>query len=173
MLGIDEELTHKGFRHIEETLDEEGRTVLPGIRKVRGRGEKRYPRLDRSPRSLAEAVEFGDLEAVRRLLAAGVSPDANDRHGRSLLWAAAAGGHLDIAMALLASGADPKIVEGRCFEASHLLSAALQLGRPDLVPALVASGPAFHGASMTRCSWPFTPTRPTGQRGCRSRPWRR
>ncbi len=146
MLGIDEELTHKGFRHIEETLDEEGRKALPGIRKVRGRGEKRYPRLDRPPRSLAEAVEFGDLEAVRRLLAAGVSPDAKDRHGRSLLWAAAAGGHLDIAMALLASGADPKIVEGRCLEASHLLSAAVRLGRPDLVPPLVASGPAFRGA---------------------------
>ncbi len=146
LLGIDEELTYTGFRHIEETLDEEGRKELRGIRKVRGRGKKRYPRLDRPPRSLAEAVEVGDLEAVRGLLAAGASPDAKNQHRQPVLWVAAAGGHLDIAMALLASGARPQIVEGRSVEASHLLSAAVRLGRPELVPALVASGLAFRGA---------------------------
>ncbi len=49
----------------------------------------------------------GNVEVVRLLLAAGVTPSANDGNGESAVVAAAGCGHKDVAEALLEAGADP------------------------------------------------------------------
>ncbi|MFE0425471.1 ankyrin repeat domain-containing protein, partial [Streptomyces sp. NPDC058953] len=64
----------------------------------------------RSPRDreLITAVYGGDREAVARLLAAGVSPEAGDDDGQTALYLAAVlGGDAETVRLLLAAGADP------------------------------------------------------------------
>lgn len=165
LLGIDDRLSHLGLGYLEEQLIDEGRARLPGVKKVRGRGKRRLPRPDRPPRSLAEAVEFADLGAIRRFLDAGADPNAAGRRGETVLSAAAADRQLDIGLALLAAGARLSGTEGR--DAAMLLFlAAVQQGRPDAVSAIAASGMASSAAldgalllAVTRTST-ARPTRP-------------
>ena len=135
LLGIDEELACLGFRHIEERLDEEGRDALPGVRKVRGKGTRRLLEGVATPRTLAQAVSAGDTDSVRRFLAEGSDPNGPGRDTRSVLDIAIGDGHFEIALALLASGAQPS-------SASVLLMRAVSLGRSDILPALIASSAA-------------------------------
>ena len=135
LLGIDEDRVRLGFKYVEERLDYEGRRALPGVRKVRGKGTRRPPRNAGPPRSLAGAVAAGDVEAARRFLAGGDDPNATGEGGDSLLTIAAAGGHFETALALLAAGGRPS-----SGDAVVLLMRAVSFGRPDVVPALVAAG---------------------------------
>jgi len=56
--------------------------------------------------ALIEAAGRGDVEAVRRLLAAGAGVTARDRDGRSALLAATYGNHPAVARLLIDAGAD-------------------------------------------------------------------
>lgn len=59
---------------------------------------------------LSRAVGYRDLPEVRRILATGVHPDsAPYKKGGSVLAAAASTGQREVAMALLAAGADPNL----------------------------------------------------------------
>jgi len=60
---------------------------------------------------LAAAARWGDLERVVELVRSGLSVDARDRFGRTLLMLAAAKGQADVASFLLDSGADVDAVE--------------------------------------------------------------
>ncbi len=134
LLGIDEERAHLGFRHIEERLDWEGRQAVPGIRKIRGKGTSRPLKTIEPPRSLTEAVEAGDLEAVRRYLAEGADPNAVATNEWSLPTRAAWRGDFEVALLLLEAGARLSSVD-----ADALLRTAVTFGRPDIVPSLIAS----------------------------------
>lgn len=57
-------------------------------------------------RNLITAASVGDIELVRRLLAAGASPRATDERGRTALLAAVYQRHGDVAAALIHAGAD-------------------------------------------------------------------
>ncbi|THF69220.1 ankyrin repeat domain-containing protein [Deinococcus sp. Arct2-2] len=56
---------------------------------------------------LLRAVQRGDVQAVKRFLAAGVSADAQDARGRTALTVAALGDHVAVAALLVAAGANP------------------------------------------------------------------
>ena len=56
---------------------------------------------------LVEAVEAGDVESVRELLAAGAFVDSRDLAGHSVLVIAGVNGHREIFEMLLDAGADP------------------------------------------------------------------
>ena len=58
----------------------------------------------RTPLQLA--CEAGDLDAAKRLVAAGADVDKDDREGRSPLWLAFESGHVDVARWLIETGAD-------------------------------------------------------------------
>ncbi len=93
LMGIDEERASTGFKYVQESTH--------AFRLVYGKGH--------SPdtAALVRAVEAGETETVRGLLAKNVSPNVLNRFGESLLVVALRGKTKEIAMALLDSGADP------------------------------------------------------------------
>lgn len=87
---------------------------------------------------LIQAVRQRDLLGVRRLLAAGASPDERRRPGGlSALMVAARRGRADIARLLLSAGAAPDLTTG--LQETALMMASEQ-GHLDVVRALVEAG---------------------------------
>jgi ankyrin repeat protein len=156
LLGIDADLAHMGFRQLEKRLDSEGLKGLRGVGKVRGTGRRRKLQSVAKARSIAEAVEAGDVEAVKLFLAEGADPHSLGSHGRSLLWLAAIGGHFAVALALLAANVRPEDIE-----ADYLLAGAVRLGRPEVVPALVAAGVPINDQALIVAVMPESSDRPT------------
>ncbi len=69
--------------------------------------------------SLVEAAQEGALQRVRQLLDDGADVNAVDADGCSALQLAAAEGHREIAVLLLANGADPTILDNDKFTLLH------------------------------------------------------
>ena len=82
------------------------------------------------------AARHGDVEAGRRLVAAGADIDDRAPTGASALVVAAHSGHLDFARFTLRTGADPNDA-GAGYTALH---AAILRGDPELATALLAAG---------------------------------
>ena len=82
------------------------------------------------------AARHGDVEAGRRLVAAGADVDDGAPTGASALVVAAHGGHLDFARFALGTGADPND-SGAGYTALH---AAILRGDLELATALLAAG---------------------------------
>lgn len=79
---------------------------------------------------LIAAVQDGDTDRVRHLLAEGADPNAlGAERGRPALFLAAQGGITEIAQALLAAGADP---ERRDFDGIKAFIAACGAGHDDM-----------------------------------------
>jgi ankyrin repeat protein len=93
VMGMDAERAGTGFKYVQESSH--------SFQVVHGRGH--------SPNdaALTDAVQRGDLAAVRELLKKGASPNASDRFGKSLLVSALMSRKEEIASALLDAGADP------------------------------------------------------------------
>ena len=82
------------------------------------------------------AARHGDVEAGRRLVAAGADVDDRAPTGASALVVAAHSGHLDFVRFALATGTDPNDI-GAGYTALH---AAILRGDPELATALLAAG---------------------------------
>ncbi|GAB2455017.1 hypothetical protein GCM10027187_24060 [Streptosporangium sandarakinum] len=88
---------------------------------------------------LLDAVTGNDAEKVERLLRDGAAPDPDGPGETTALYRAATGGHVAIARALLAAGADPNRIGGGEDEGLPLCGAAAW-GRTETVEALLAAG---------------------------------
>ena len=87
---------------------------------------------------LIEAARQGDLAEAHRLLARGADAGARaGRDGRSALAHAIIRGDVGCVQLLLESGADPEALDDSGWSALHI---AAQLGRADLVTALIEAG---------------------------------
>jgi ankyrin repeat protein len=88
---------------------------------------------------LLQAATRGDLVAVDALLVRGTNPDARaaDKHQRTALILAAAGGHRETAAALLASGAAP---ENKDASGLTALNWAAMRGRNQVAALLLENG---------------------------------
>lgn len=62
---------------------------------------------------LYEAAEAGDVAAVRRALADGAAVDGRGPGGRTPLFVAVTGDHVEVARELVAAGADPDALDDR------------------------------------------------------------
>ena len=85
--------------------------------------------------ALIGAVDEGDLQAVRELLAAGADPNATV-HGYTALYIAASEEHLAIVQELLAAGADPNAM----YNGYTAIYTAAQRGNLAIVRKLLAAG---------------------------------
>ena len=86
---------------------------------------------------LVEAVQSGNLERVRELIASGGDVNTRDEHGNTLLKIATVMGHINVVNALLAAGADPNAGgPGR----KDPLSMAVMYGDEQIVDALLRAG---------------------------------
>lgn len=85
---------------------------------------------------LLEASIDGDLDGMKRLLAAGANPNGADREHLPLLRAAM-NGHATCVAALLAAGADPNVENNMGSTALHF---AASMDRSEVVAALLAAG---------------------------------
>ena len=104
------------------------------------------PQQPRSPEeALHAAVQVGNLEQVKRLLAAGADVNARDPLGRTPLFVASCSGNTEIASLLLEHGA--VIDAARPDTPSSPLECAVLTDHPDIVKLLLASGADVH----TRC----------------------
>ena len=93
----------------------------------------------------------GDVAALDKFFAAGMSPNTrDDETGDRPLIAASSGGQLEIAQLLLAKGANPDIAKPDGW--SPLLAAA-QSGHTEMIKSLVAKGADVNAANAR---W-FTP----------------
>lgn len=84
-----------------------------------------------SQRSLLDAAHQGDVSLVNKLLEEGVSIDAEDHTGRSVIQLAALGGHQDVVAILIANGASLE---------SPVLHLAAQGGDVGVIELLIAHG---------------------------------
>jgi uncharacterized protein len=107
------------------------------------------------------AAARGDVDEIRRLLAAGGDPEARDARGRTPLHVAAFGAQAEAMRALVTGGADPHALEAQRYDVVTIaavrddvatLELALALGaRPDTVTspydgtALIAAAHLGHG----------------------------
>lgn len=96
------------------------------------------PRSAPDPALLVAAARAGDEKAVRRLLDAGVDPDASDGDGRTAVTHAAYGGHASVVHALLEAGAD--VDRQDASRANPLLSTG-ETGFLDVLEAVLAAEP--------------------------------
>ena len=135
LLGIAPDRACLHFRSLDEALDRSGRAALPGVRKVRGRGQVRPTSAGEPVGSLAAAGVTGDRPTLARFLADGGDPAATNGDGQSLLTLAAGRGQFDVAQDLLAAGARPATTDS-----IRLLLYAVRCGQPVVVAALVAAG---------------------------------
>lgn len=88
------------------------------------------------------AARMGNNEKLKSLLDAGVSPDACDIDGDSLLWNAIHGGHSDTVRLLLDAGA--KLEDSR--PNFGLLHSAASKGKTDIAAMLLEKAPDFFDA---------------------------
>lgn len=84
------------------------------------------------------AARSGDVEAVRRLLEAGMSVETAGPYNMTALIAASGSGQLEVVRLLLERGADPNQREG--FHGSDPLGMALFRGHPEVAVLLLAGG---------------------------------
>ena len=89
-----------------------------------------------------EAVRAGDVKAVRRELAAGVSPDLEDERFYTPLMVAASCEQLEITLLLIEAGADVNVIKPGDWSPLML---ACSHGTEAIIAALIAAG-----ASLTR-----------------------
>ena len=89
-------------------------------------------------RELLRAASSGDVKTVATLLTRGVNPNAIDDQGNTALMVAAQKGHLTVAEALLAGGADVN-AKRRIFDYTALMDAAYG-GHEDIVNLLLSNG---------------------------------
>ncbi|MDH3467883.1 MAG: ankyrin repeat domain-containing protein [Gammaproteobacteria bacterium] len=93
------------------------------------------PSLSSSPTALVDYAFFGDLKGVQRLLAAGFSPDYSlDVDGLRPLMYAAIVGHVEVAKALLESGAN---VDAKTNDSRTALMLAAKNGQIEIVELLL------------------------------------
>lgn len=83
------------------------------------------------------AVNEGDAEAVRKMLAGGADVDARDRHGQTGLMVAALRGHTDVVRQLVEAGAD--LDHTAKYRLSALMLAVIS-GHVEIVRMLVQAG---------------------------------
>ena len=104
-----------------------------------GCGGESSPRADRRPAGdLVRAAGAGDLETVRRLLAAGADVDARDAGGRTAVSAAALGEHVDVARELIRAGADVDLQDD---ERNNALLACGETGNVALLREVLRAHP--------------------------------
>jgi cytohesin len=108
------------------------------------------------------AAEKGQAGAVRRLLAAGVSPDVRNRRNKTALFAAAEEGRVEAVRALLEGGADPKLETAT---GETALAAASRRERADVVEVL--KGAEAAGATAPVAAQPAAAT-PAATKGTAS-----
>jgi ankyrin repeat protein len=82
---------------------------------------------------LVAAAEDGRLDRVKKLLKAGVDPNARCKDGFTALMCAAARGHSDVVVALLGSGAE---LHARARYGRTAIEIATQEGQSDVVALL-------------------------------------
>ena len=90
-----------------------------------------------TPTELYNAVETGDVDKIRNLLASGVDINSRNDNGRTPLFLATIEGHIDVIRVLLAAGADVDIPDDR--DMTPLFIASM-LARADIVQALLNAG---------------------------------
>jgi hypothetical protein len=95
-----------------------------------------YPHLDED--ALLGAAGRGEIEALRIVLASGISPDAGASDGMTALISAAAVGQNEAAMLLIKAGANVNAVDMN--NSSALLWASQRCDNADLVRALIKAG---------------------------------
>lgn len=101
--------------------------------------------------SLTIAVEGGELDTVRTLLAQGAAPDTPDRHGLTALVRATRGGNLDIVSALLAAGASPNQNDGFVNGWTPMMH-AIHKSQPKVVDLLIEAGADVNGRAPNGCT---------------------
>ena len=87
--------------------------------------------------ALISAAKSGDMERMRAMVDAGVSPNATHGHGMTPLMYAARNGQLDSVRLLLSRGADLSMKDA---EGNTALKLARQDKHPQIVAALVEAG---------------------------------
>lgn len=95
-----------------------------------------YPHLDED--ALMGAAGRGEIEALRIVLAGGISPDAGASDGMTALISAAAVGQNEAAMLLIQAGANVNAVDTN--NSSALLWATHRCGNAELIRALIKAG---------------------------------
>lgn len=92
--------------------------------------------------SLFDAAGAGDLDRVRKLLAAGADCNARDGGGATALMLAAQAGNLALVQALIAAGADVNATDERSWGAltKAVYNADLDRGFADVAQALIDAG---------------------------------
>ncbi|MBI5918441.1 MAG: ankyrin repeat domain-containing protein [Nitrosomonadales bacterium] len=95
--------------------------------------------------NLFEAVNNGDVAALRAILASGAYAQACDAEGNSLLMLAAQRGDLPMVRALLDAGANVNAVDGAGWSAltRAVYNPTLKQGFPEVVQALIDAGAAL------------------------------
>jgi ankyrin repeat protein len=93
-------------------------------------------------RNLIAAATLGDLELVKRLLAAGASAQATDERGRNALLVAVYSRHTEVAKALVAAGAD---VNRKDIESNSPFLLAAATGQLEVVQLALAHGADLNG----------------------------
>ncbi|TNF34066.1 MAG: hypothetical protein EP329_07640 [Deltaproteobacteria bacterium] len=117
-------------------LDAASLEIDDALRRAGAQGDNRWYAPDRVPDLFAQAVDHGDLFAIRYLLARGMDPNGRFPDKPAIWWALHRG-HVDIFEALMAAGAK---VDAPYDGGWTLLSSAVTAGELDKVKLLLAHG---------------------------------
>jgi hypothetical protein len=101
------------------------------------RQSARYYFEDAAARAVGQAVERGDLDAIRNMVASGANPNAKGREGQTLLYFALRKSKLPAARLLLSLGADPNTP---CPSGVPVIYEALSPAWRELVEPLLEKG---------------------------------
>ena len=88
-------------------------------------------------KGLHAAAWHNDIAQIRKLLAAGASPDTRDRRGRTALHVAAFRSHDDAVVALVRGGADPNVLENDKYD---IITIAAVANDPGLLKRAIELG---------------------------------